>query len=68
MNYEDLVNHAWSQVPRSVNVKYFNLVWVYGRVYSLNLINGGTKCSFIPEEAKKRLEHYEDVYRRILRC
>ena len=68
MDYRDLVNHARSKVPRRQRADFFNLVWITGRTYSLNIVNGGTKSCLNPEEAEIRLKHYEDVYRRILRC
>jgi len=68
MNYRDLVNYVWSQVPRRQRADFFNLVQMTGRTYSLNIVNGGTKSCLNPEEAEIRLKHYEDVYRRILRC
>ena len=68
MDYRDLVNHARSKVPRRQRADFFNLVWVCNRTYSLYLVSGGTKCGLNFDEQEKRLKHYEDVYRRILRC
>jgi len=68
MNYRDLVNSIWSYVPRRQRADFFNLVWITGRTYSLNIVNGGIKSCLNPEEVEIRLKHYEDVYRRILRC
>ena len=68
MDYRDLVAFIKSQVPKRQRVDFFNLVWVCNRTFSLNLVNGGTKSCLNPEEAEIRLKHYEDVYRRILRC
>ena len=68
MNYRDLVAFIKSQVSRRQKADFFNLVQMTGRTYSLNIVNGGTKSCLNPEEAEIRLKHYEDVYRRILRC
>ncbi|MBS3073048.1 hypothetical protein J4477_04400 [Candidatus Pacearchaeota archaeon] len=66
MNDIILVDLVSGQVPRRQRADFFNLVWITGRTYSLNLVNGGTRCNLSDEEREKRLKLYQEVHNRIL--